>query len=149
MVVIPVSYSFRHEETITSVGGALLFGPGRFTTMSAGSSTGGSGGALNLTFWTTIGGSASVIDGRGRSDRKGCVSCPSDIRHSADSGSVAKSSAGTDGNYLRHTDLSKQDTRRCGPLVISYRDRQWLRIHSISLIYLPVDTAFVLLLNVS
>ena len=50
-----------------------------------------------MAFGTTIGGSASVLDGRGGSDRRGGVSFPSDIRRSAESGSVAKSSADTDG----------------------------------------------------
>ena len=92
-----MSYSFRHELKITRVNGALLFGPGRFATKSAGFSAGGSGRALHLAFGTTIGGSALVIDGRGGSVRREGVSCPSDLCRSADSESVAQSSADTDG----------------------------------------------------
>ena len=47
------------------VGGESLVGIGRDDAMSAGSSTGGSGGTLYLASGSTIGGSESLVDGRG------------------------------------------------------------------------------------
>ena len=63
--------------------------------MSVGSSAGGSGGDLHLAFGTPIGDSASLLGGGGCSDRGGGVCISSDIRRSANSGSVATSSIDT------------------------------------------------------
>ena len=90
-----VSSTFRIEGSVTLVGGASLVGIGSDTPMSTGFSAGGSGGALHLASRSTIGGSESLFDGRGGSDRGGCVSFSLDSRSSTDSGSVTMSSADT------------------------------------------------------
>ena len=67
-----VSSSSRRKLAFTMVGEKKsLFGPRGGDTMYAGSSAGGSGGALQLAFGTPIGGSVSLLGGGGWSDRGG------------------------------------------------------------------------------
>ena len=60
-----VSSSSRRKLAFTMVGEKSLFGHRGGDTMYAGSSAGGSGGALQLAFGTPIGGSASLLGGGG------------------------------------------------------------------------------------
>ena len=89
------------------VGGESLVGIGRDAAMSAGSSTGGSGGILYLASGSSIGGSESLVGGRGGLDRIGGHS-------STYSGSVEMSRTDTVGiclYALRHNDSPTQTTR--------------------------------------